>query len=162
MEFDKIPDDQVRAFRDTIPTMKRITDRSDHLLELLIKACEDWKILREAKIEISRGGPGAAIASIKTPFGNGRILLGWMVSEQALLGHFVVERECHNKYEQLYWEAIWGLKIPEYEDPFASSLQGGFRVQLNDHFGDSLPGEISTCVLSMVYGIVNGSVLAKR
>jgi hypothetical protein len=59
------------------------------------------------------------------------------------------------------WEPIWGMKVPDYEDPFSSSVGHGLIIPIDDIYGDDRRRALCEAIISIMYGIVNGPMLVE-
>jgi hypothetical protein len=158
MEFGLFPESQWRALSDTQNCVPRITARMDSVVDLLILTNAEYASLQSANFAIFRSSLNVEVATVKTPFGNARIRMSWKIVAKELLGVLIVERECRDQYDRLYWEPVWGINVPAYEDPYSGDSASGSRIPIDDVYGDTRRSALFTGVLSIVFGIVNGPV----
>jgi hypothetical protein len=158
MEFGLFPESQWRALRDVQNTVPRITARTDSLVGLLISTNAEYASFQSANFTFFRSSVNLEVASVKTPFGRARIRTSWEVGATELLGVLIIERECHDQYDRLYWEPVWAMKIPAYEDPYSGTQASGPRIPIDDMYGDTRRAALFSAVVSIIVGIANGPV----
>jgi hypothetical protein len=158
MNFGTYPPDQIRAFTTLDSKVQRINEKTERLLEQLIAVCVEYRALSDAGVVIERSEDLGGIAVIKSPVGVARVTQGWAIENAELNGKILFERQLLDQYDRIYWEAIWGLSVPEYEYPFTGSGETTLRIPFDDDFGDHRRKALHTALLSIMYGIVNGPV----
>lgn len=156
MEFSIYPADQIRAFSDLGPKAERIKKRQDLTLAYLISATAEYQVLRTAGFEITPSDAAGGVAIIKSPVGNGRVKFGWRVDGATLIGTIGFERETQDPYGRLYWELVWGLNVPEYENPYSGANDGGVVIPIDENYGEFRMQALKRSILSVLYGIVSG------
>lgn len=158
MDFGIYPPDQIRAFSDLGAKIKQIDGRFNRLLDHMISTFAQYTQLQKAGAVFERSAELGGVAAIKTPVGNARVTRQWAIANAELNGQMLFERQRNDEYDRPYWEVIWGLTIPEYEDPFSKSSGGGLRVSIDDDFGGQRRDALNTAILTIMYGIVSGPV----
>jgi hypothetical protein len=53
------------------------------------------------------------------------------------------------------------MKVPDYEDPFSSSVGHGLIIPIDDTYGDDRRRALCEAIISIMYGIVNGPMLVE-
>lgn len=158
MDFGSFPQAQWRSFSEVGQTTERIRARCNQLIELIIASSVKPSLLGMGNFEIKRTDDPGVLADIKTPVGSGRLALEWSLAGAELFGMLMFEREGRDKYGAVLWEPVWGLMVPEYDDPFSGEDGSALRIPLNSAFGSNLSNAVFTAVMSMLFGLVNGPV----
>jgi hypothetical protein len=138
--------------------VERIKKRQDLVLAYLISASAQHLVLQAAGFEIAHSDAAGGVAIIKSPVGNGRVKYGWRIDGGALLGTISFERETQDQYGRLYWEPVWGLNVPEYDNPYSGASEGGVVIPIDDNYGNYRTQALNDVILSVLYGIVSGPV----
>ncbi|WP_308921525.1 hypothetical protein [Janthinobacterium sp. J1-1] len=129
------------------------------MINLLIASCVKQRTLKEAQILVSKSETQPELAILSTPFGKGRLVRSWKIGGKELVGLIICERVCRDKYDQTYWEPVWALHIPQFEDPFTGTGDGKLTIKLNDSFEDDQWHGVFSAIMSMTYGLIEGPVL---
>lgn len=159
MEFDSFPQRHWSVFRSLAQSAERIDAKRESVLDLLIKRTTADTLLGADCFEIERSHTFGGVANVKTSIGNARVRLSWDVSSEILLGLMVFERECHDKYDLKFWEAIFALKFPEYEHPYSGGNENRCSIPING-WGEALPNAIFGVIMSVLGGVACGPLVS--
>lgn len=162
MDFDGLPEEDWKGFRDAASAASGIEAQANTVLSLLIEACTTQRSLIEAKIVLTKSEGANELALLETPFGKGRLVLSWEMTPAELLGNMICERQRFDEYDRVCWEPVWGLKIPRYENPYSSANEKGLKIELDGSFRDDKIMSIYRAILSMTYSLINGPVLTSK
>jgi hypothetical protein len=162
MEFEAIPQAQWPAFQDLQPATAQIREKCLTILSLFEDLLTRSTLLGDGAVSIERTSHDSVIANIRSVLGNGRITLSWASEGTDLLGIMLFERACRDKYDMPYWEAIWGLEVPRLGDPYCGLGENAVRIQLNAHFEEDRRSHVMSGLISILHGLANGPVVAKK
>lgn len=157
MDFGLFPQDQWQAFNEINHNTEQIKNKCARIVTLLNAVVSKETLLGEDAIQITPA-EGDRIADIKTSLGNARIVLSWEVRETALVGIMTVEREQRDKYGKQFWEPVWGLKVPNYGNPYSGPEDAAVPIPFDGTVSHLRTNALFTAVLSILYGITNGPV----
>jgi hypothetical protein len=159
MDFGLFPGNQWQAFNEINHATSQIKSKCARIATLLKGVVSDETLLGEEAFEIMPA-EGDRIADIKTPLGNGRIVLSWHVRDADLLGIMTVEREQFDKYGKQFWEPVWGLKVPINGNPYSGSQDAPVAIPLDSMSNRTRANALFEAIMAILYGIANGPVKA--
>jgi hypothetical protein len=159
MDFVAIPQTRWRVFNDIDQNVKLITEKCGSLLSLFEDTLSRRSILGHGAVRLELVDDSKVIAWLRTPLGDGRFSLSWTATEEDLLGVLLFERECRDKYDQRYWEGVWGVKIPRYENPYVGRDESKVYIQLDAPFEQDRRYSAMSALISILHGLVNGPVV---
>jgi hypothetical protein len=161
MEFVDLTNEQIKSITSAKRKTQTITERRTQLLDELARVSSNYRPLVDAGVAIRKLDSDGAGLEIVTVFGNARTSFGWSSEGAELLGTILFERERRDSYGKTYWEPIFGIRIPEFEDPTSSSHADALVIPLDERFSDDFEGSLRRATIAVVYGIINGPVIAK-
>jgi hypothetical protein len=157
MEFGAFPEKQWSALRDIDGVAHSIRKRCERIIALLAEAASIRSILGDGAVKITPAGDNQ-LAGVRTPVGNGRVVLSWEVVDGNLLGIMSFERERHDNYDRQYWEPVWGLRVPQYDNPYYGAKDAPVSIPVDQPYGQSRSNAAFTALMSMLFGLINGPV----
>lgn len=111
----------------------------------------------ESGLEVRPSDIPGVLATINSPVGSGRIRLVWRVIGGSLTGVMQVEREVVVDTGAPYWQAVWGINVPEYDDIHVGAGKERLVIQTRVQYGVSKVRDTMYSIgMSMLYAIVNG------
>jgi hypothetical protein len=155
MEFAAFPQGDWSAFSQLNKIVADIDEKCLKIISKLQEAFEHDSMIgaNVCSIDITKGIHELAL--IKSPVGNGRILRGWSRSARDLQGTLIIQREQFDKYDQRYWETVWGITVPRYEDAYSGIEANPLRLNLDGFSGN--PRNIAfAAAMSILAGLVDG------
>lgn len=133
-----------------------IKERARRLIADIATEISDPEVKRYCLAELIMAGDDGCLGTIATPVGNGRLLMRWGVDNDDLIGLIVLQRSDVNEMDQLVWQAVWALSVPEHGPIYTGG--GDSRVAvLPDHvFGNDYSNAMFSIAMCMIYAIVSG------
>jgi hypothetical protein len=155
MEFAAFPQGDWSAFCQLSQSVADIDKKCLAIVEKLKEAFEGDSMIgaNVCSIDITKGIHELAL--IKSPVGNGRVVRGWLRSARELQGTLIFQRDQFDKYDQRYWETVWGITVPRCEDAYSGNGANALRLDLDGVSGN--PGNTAfAAAMSILSGIVGG------
>jgi hypothetical protein len=155
MEFTIFPRGDWCAFGRLGESVTDIDEKCLNIIKELKEAFERDSLIGAGvcSIDITKGIHEFAL--IKSPVGNGRVVREWTRSGGELQGALIFQREQFDKYDQRYWEIVWGITVPRYEDAYSGLGENALRFDLDGFSGNSR-NIIFTAAMSILAGLVDG------
>lgn len=155
MEFIAFPPSEWSAFGQLNEATVGLDEKCFQIIGKLKEAFEQDSLIGSNACSITVASGSREFASIKTPFGRGRIVRSWSISGRELQGLLNFQREQFDKYERSYWETIWKITVPRYDDAYSGTGESSLRLDL--HGFSSNPRNVAFAIaMSVLAGFVNG------
>jgi hypothetical protein len=155
MEFSVFPQADWSAFSRLNQSVVDIDEKCLRIVEKIKEAFKNDSLIgaNVCSVEITNGIPELAI--IKSPLGNGRVVRGWARSARELQGTLIFQREQFDDYDQRFWQTVWGITVPRYEDAFSGVGADALRLDLDGFSGN--PRNLAfAAAMSILAGLVDG------
>ena len=104
-----------------------IRKRSEQIVSTLAKVCSPERMPNGVGLAFELQATNLSLGKITTPFYEGRFRLDWSVEER-LLGRIVVERKYADHQDQIVWQPVMEIMVPEYDNPYVGD--GSSRVSI--------------------------------
>jgi hypothetical protein len=155
MEFAVFPQGNWSAFNQLNQSIADIDEKCLKIIEKLKAVCERDSLIgaNVCSLEITRGAQELAL--IKSPVGNGRVVRGWSRAGRELQGTLKFQREQFDSYDQKYWETVWGITVPRYENAYSGIGANALRFDLDGFSGDPRT-IVFSAMMSILAGLVDG------
>lgn len=96
------------------------------------------------------------LATISSPVGLGRLLSGWAVDGDELVGLVIVQRSICNEHDATIWQTVWDLKVPAYDPIYSGGDDQREDVFPPHRFGNDYSTAVFRVCLAIMYAIVDG------
>ncbi|MEJ2897734.1 hypothetical protein ACLQ9F_14255 [Bordetella avium] len=155
MNFDAIKEEQWGSLTGCSGKAAAIRAKSESLVKRLSSLfCEEGH--RESvdiSISASDSAAGAVLALVSSPLGRGRLRQGWTIANGTLAGIILVDREELGPDGQSLWRNVWGITVPEYDNPYVGMGQERMQIYLDRHFGADLRNSLFAFGMSILHAI---------
>lgn len=155
MEFIAFPQNEWNAFNQLGKSVAAIDKKCLQIIEKIKEAFEQDSLLGPGACSMIIGESAHELALIQSPVGNGRVLRCWSSSGRELLGALMFQREQFDKYDVRYWETVWGITVPLYEDAYSGTGPTAVHFDFGGYFGNT-KNVAFTAAISILAGLVNG------
>lgn len=159
-ENELVPLDQVVA------TVDDIRERCYVIVKDLRKVFNEPAVKERIGLEIEEVDGGEIYASLKCPFGSGRLRLAWSNWQKAdhsyeIVGTLLVERRMltEQSREGGEWQPVWAITVPAHGDPWGGPKGEGLTLLYSRHLGSHKNNSLYSAGLSIIYAIGLGPQL---
>lgn len=155
MEFRSVTLDEGLLAADAVAEQEKVVRRATSLIEALGKQFNDQHTAGVSGLAFATGGDYPVVGMVKSPFGNGRITLGWRLEGRELVGVLTLAREQIDHLGRNVWEPVLAGGLPSN-----GGRRGGLEVT-EDKQG-MIRNQVDLDValgLAMLYAILNGPVV---
>jgi hypothetical protein len=155
MEFNVFPQGNWSAFNQLNQCAADIDEKCLRIIERLKEAFEHDSLIgaKVCSIDITRGTHELAL--IKSPVGNGRVVRGWSRAARELQGTLIFQRKQFDSYDQQYWETVWEITVPRYDNAYSGMGANALRLNL-DGFSGHPKHIVFSAAMSILAGLVDG------
>ncbi|MCY0910851.1 hypothetical protein [Massilia antarctica] len=158
MEYGSFAVSKWTMFSELQSKLDRIARTTAQVMEMFANISPQDTLLKEVPLSLVISKEDAC-QYLRTPFGDCRVRTGWRTSSAELEGQIIFERNAVDATGNMMWEAIWGLNIPLYGDPYSGSGPRAVAIPLGHPDKGASEAAIFAALMSILYGIVNGPLL---
>ena len=97
----------------------------------------------------------SGLGRIFTPFYGGRFRIDWEVGDE-LLGYLIAERQITDNNDEIIWEPVLAIAIPQRDAPYLGAGANCLRIDLNGDEGQTRSA-LYSLGMSLLYAFVRGS-----
>lgn len=155
MEFAVFPSSEWSTFSRLSQSVIEIEAKCIKILEHLKEAFERDSLLGANVCSVNITRDTHELALIKSPVGNGRVIQQWSRSSRELQGKLIFQREQYDSYDQRYWETVWGITVPRYDDAYSGTEAKALSFDFDGFSGDPR-NIVFTAAMSILAGLVDG------
>lgn len=130
-----------------------------HIVAELIDFASKHTSAKSAGLVISKRQCSRWIADIESLLGCGRLVRGWRIDGDELIGVISVERKQYDPYDRTYWMEVWAINVPAYQNPYVGLGPDRFSIPVDDDdpFGNGKYAFVNLG-MSIVEAIVKGPI----
>ncbi|RIY41962.1 hypothetical protein [Neopusillimonas maritima] len=132
-----------------------IRKRSAQIVSTLAKVCSPERMPNGVGLAFEPQETDLSLGKITTPFCEGRFRLDWSVEER-LLGRLVVERKYTNHQDQIVWQPVMEIMVPEYDNPYVGDGSSRVSLLLDRELGSHRENSVFSLGMSILCAMVSG------
>lgn len=96
----------------------------------------------------------SGLGRIFTPFYGGRFRINWQIGDE-LLGYLIAERQITDNNDEIIWEPVLAIAIPQRDSPYVGAGAYCLRIDLDGDEGQKRSA-LYSLGMSILYAFVRG------
>lgn len=158
MDYPAIPEDRWRTMQHAVENSRTIREKVAEIIRRLDKLFSEGDVRNNIGLVITATGSEPVIANVSTPVGKARLLLRFAVESDRLVGHLILRREQHDKFDAAFWEPVMGIRVPVDGPASVGIGEGALVIPLPPFFTQMADNAMFSLGMWMMYSIADGPI----
>ena len=148
-----VTEDQWASLLNAAAESEALRNKARALVDTMAKAVEEDSRYAEVGLDVKPDGYGGA--DFSSHVATGRLRFVHCLLDERLAARLIVERRRLNERDELVWQAVWAILIPQRGDPL---LAGGLGkpIEMRSTSRDKREASAYIAAMSVLYALLAG------
>lgn len=154
MEYQAITEAQWRSIQQNGSDIPRIRERAEKLIRNFAALFNEKTPGGVAGVAVTTLPEGEFLGAVLSPFGEGRFCFNLAHHQQAIFGYVVVERKSRDNRDNVIWQPVWSVFVPEQGAIFSGDGEGSSKYNIFTHHSDDASNATFEFGMKVLYSLI--------